>query len=405
MAFLTESDVWVEDLYRIELNDPVEGGEDGVDNLHAKQLGSRTRYLKAIQELLAEDVNSLFTRTADISVFAGFTEMNAGSGRILRFGGESVEVTALDIVVGTVTSTVDLVGTVTVNGSPISGGGLPSIATSKVLGNFTGSNAVAAAVDALATATANAVMVRDGNGDVAVRYLTASKVVAAGDIALRPTGDTVDTLVCAVVSGECKLSSSKNIRIVGTTSILDGTSRSMVNVNGVQRLDCQASSNTLGTTATDLLLNGFSLQASVASADVIFYCGTRKFVVSDYSAGAKVAFRPVTDATSTDATAFTLFSYSPSTTRPSAYEVFVFAENAAGEMKAWHNVFPARGQGGAAAFPGGTSSITGAVLGTPDAALSGAAFLLDVSTTTIRGRATGIAATSLNWTGFVREIH
>ncbi|AMU13845.1 hypothetical protein A3203_12415 [Burkholderia cenocepacia] len=47
MGKLAESSQWVEDLYQIEIADPVEGGPDGVSNTQAKQLGSRTRYLKA----------------------------------------------------------------------------------------------------------------------------------------------------------------------------------------------------------------------------------------------------------------------------------------------------------------------------------------------------------------------
>lgn len=46
MANLTEDESWTDDLYRIETTDPVEGGESGIDNLQAKQLGRRTRALK-----------------------------------------------------------------------------------------------------------------------------------------------------------------------------------------------------------------------------------------------------------------------------------------------------------------------------------------------------------------------
>jgi hypothetical protein len=47
MPNLIEETSWTEDLYRIELTDPVEGGEDGIDNVQAKQLGRRTRALRA----------------------------------------------------------------------------------------------------------------------------------------------------------------------------------------------------------------------------------------------------------------------------------------------------------------------------------------------------------------------
>ncbi|MBU9175888.1 phage tail protein [Burkholderia gladioli] len=46
MANLKEDSAWVDGIYQLETSDPVEGGPDGVDNVQAKQLGSRTRYLK-----------------------------------------------------------------------------------------------------------------------------------------------------------------------------------------------------------------------------------------------------------------------------------------------------------------------------------------------------------------------
>jgi hypothetical protein len=39
MAKLTESTEWVEDIYRLETIDDAIGGEDGIMNLQAKQLG------------------------------------------------------------------------------------------------------------------------------------------------------------------------------------------------------------------------------------------------------------------------------------------------------------------------------------------------------------------------------
>ena len=46
MANLKETAQWEDGIYRIELTDPVVGGEDGIDNIQAKQLGNRTQYLK-----------------------------------------------------------------------------------------------------------------------------------------------------------------------------------------------------------------------------------------------------------------------------------------------------------------------------------------------------------------------
>ena len=53
MATIQEDKVtpeWVDDLYQIEMTDPVTGGSDGVANRQAKQLGQRTQWLKKAYE-------------------------------------------------------------------------------------------------------------------------------------------------------------------------------------------------------------------------------------------------------------------------------------------------------------------------------------------------------------------
>ncbi|MCA8314451.1 hypothetical protein LGN43_09180 [Burkholderia multivorans] len=50
MADLVEVPKWEEGIYQLETSDPVEGGPDGIDNVQARQLGNRTRYLKDQQE-------------------------------------------------------------------------------------------------------------------------------------------------------------------------------------------------------------------------------------------------------------------------------------------------------------------------------------------------------------------
>ncbi len=53
MATIQENRVtpeWVDDLYQIEMTDPVTGGSDGVANRQAKQLGQRTQWLKKAYE-------------------------------------------------------------------------------------------------------------------------------------------------------------------------------------------------------------------------------------------------------------------------------------------------------------------------------------------------------------------
>ncbi|EOI6591559.1 phage tail protein, partial [Yersinia enterocolitica] len=46
MANLPETPQWEEGVYQIEVSDPVLGGPDGISNRQAKQLASRTLYLK-----------------------------------------------------------------------------------------------------------------------------------------------------------------------------------------------------------------------------------------------------------------------------------------------------------------------------------------------------------------------
>lgn len=46
MAELPELNEWPEGIYQLETSDPVLGGPDGIDNLQAKQLASRTKWLK-----------------------------------------------------------------------------------------------------------------------------------------------------------------------------------------------------------------------------------------------------------------------------------------------------------------------------------------------------------------------
>lgn len=135
-----------------------------------------------------------------------------------------------------------------------------SVAAGMCIANLSGGATPPIATACVATATASSVCARDANGDCAFRYLTAERVdggtspgsaalalgtqsttasttigrtgagatttihgsaitlAAGGNIALRPTGDSVDTLVCAVTAGACKLSSAKAIKIESTAA-------------------------------------------------------------------------------------------------------------------------------------------------------------------------------------------
>jgi hypothetical protein len=52
MAYLQEQTIWEEGIRRFELDDPVMGGEGGVDNIPLKQLANRTVFLKEKVESL-----------------------------------------------------------------------------------------------------------------------------------------------------------------------------------------------------------------------------------------------------------------------------------------------------------------------------------------------------------------
>jgi hypothetical protein len=52
MAYLQETSRWEEGIRQLEVDDPVQGGPEGIDNVQARQLGNRTLYLKkALEEL------------------------------------------------------------------------------------------------------------------------------------------------------------------------------------------------------------------------------------------------------------------------------------------------------------------------------------------------------------------
>lgn len=70
MANLKETAQWEDGIYRIELTDPVVGGEDGIDNIQAKQLGNRTLYLKQKVDEMEGTVDS-YSPDMQEALFAG----------------------------------------------------------------------------------------------------------------------------------------------------------------------------------------------------------------------------------------------------------------------------------------------------------------------------------------------
>jgi hypothetical protein len=58
MTNLVEVERWEDGVYQLETSDPVVGGPDGIDNLQAKQLANRTRYLKKAVEARQSDFDA-----------------------------------------------------------------------------------------------------------------------------------------------------------------------------------------------------------------------------------------------------------------------------------------------------------------------------------------------------------
>ena len=67
MADLKEKPVWEEGIYQLEEDDPVQAGEDGIDNRQAKQLANRTQWLKGKIESQSEMLAEHASAVAEIS--------------------------------------------------------------------------------------------------------------------------------------------------------------------------------------------------------------------------------------------------------------------------------------------------------------------------------------------------
>ena len=63
MANLQETARWETGIYQLETSDPVMGGADGIDNRQAKQLGTRTLWLKNELELMSRTIPAAVTKS------------------------------------------------------------------------------------------------------------------------------------------------------------------------------------------------------------------------------------------------------------------------------------------------------------------------------------------------------
>ena len=94
MATIQENKVtpeWVDDLYQIEMTDPVMGGADGVANRQAKQLGARTQWLKKKYENQEDEFNKYKESVASATELkAGVTKLTSDIVRHKDDGGYAV---------------------------------------------------------------------------------------------------------------------------------------------------------------------------------------------------------------------------------------------------------------------------------------------------------------------------
>lgn len=70
MADITEAEQWDTGVYQLETTDPVQGGDDGVDNLPHKALANRTLWLKAqvaLKALLSGSATQRFKVAAAVA--------------------------------------------------------------------------------------------------------------------------------------------------------------------------------------------------------------------------------------------------------------------------------------------------------------------------------------------------
>jgi len=70
MAYLTEQATYEPGIYQIECTDPIQGGQDGISNVQAKQLANRTTYIKSRFEA-AHNVDGTHKSEALVGALAG----------------------------------------------------------------------------------------------------------------------------------------------------------------------------------------------------------------------------------------------------------------------------------------------------------------------------------------------
>lgn len=222
MANLVETAEWVDGIYQLETLDPVEGGPNGIDNLQAKQLGSRTKFLKALIEAAQ---NSLAGHEAAADPHSQY---------LTQAEGNSLIATAVSALVNSSPATLD-----TLNELAAALGNDPNFAASitTALGNKQPIDQTLTALAALATA-ANKLIYATGPDNFSTTDLTAfarsllddsdagtmRATLGLGDVATKTVSGDFSSVFAG--SGYQKLPSGLIIQW-GSTTITGGASKTV----------------------------------------------------------------------------------------------------------------------------------------------------------------------------------
>ncbi|POG01000.1 hypothetical protein BGP82_26505 [Pseudomonas putida] len=174
MADLPENIDWTAGIYQLETSDPVLGGPDGIDNLQAKQLANRTRWLKDQIEKVVSGATSIgkaikLATARNISVSGAAT----GSASFDGSANANIALTLADsgAVAGTYTKVIINAKGLVTGGSAMVAADIPALDWSKIITGKPTTLAGYGITDALASS---------GNAVSASKLVTARTISVSG---------------------------------------------------------------------------------------------------------------------------------------------------------------------------------------------------------------------------------